>query len=228
MGRAPVVARVAPFGVFVLLTACQGLFGPVGQYWVYALKTIVGALLVWGMIPVVSELRLKFSPSAVLVGAAVFGLWVGLESPWTTQPQLWVKIGLLKPPTNSPPVWNPHEHFGHGTCAAWFFVLTRILGSTFVVPPIEEVFYRSFLYRYILKTDFLSMPLNRFAPTAFLLSALIFGFAHREWFAGILCAMAYQGLVIWKNRLGDAIAAHAVTNLLLGLWVVGRNQWQFW
>ena len=41
-------------------------------------------------------------------------------------------------------------------------------------------------------------------------------------------AFAYQGLVCWKKRLGDAITAHAITNFLLALWVVGRGAWKFW
>ena len=53
-------------------------------------------------------------------------------------------------------------------------------------------------------------------------------FAHREWLAGILCGFAYQGLVCWKKRLGDAMTAHAITNFLLALWVVGRGAWKFW
>ena len=104
----------------------------------------------------------------------------------------------------------------------------RILGSTFVVPPIEEVFYRSFLYRYLVKNDFLSIPLGAFAWTPFLVTSAVFGFAHFQWLAGILCGLAYQGLVCWKRRLGDAMTAHAVTNFLLGLWVVYRGAWQFW
>jgi CAAX prenyl protease-like protein len=62
----------------------------------------------------------------------------------------------------------------------------------------------------------------------FLATSLIFGFEHQEWLPGIVCGFAYQGLVCWKKRLGDAITAHAVTNLLLGLWVVWRGEWKFW
>jgi hypothetical protein len=40
--------------------------------------------------------------------------------------------------------------------------------------------------------------------------------------------MSYQWLVIRKQRLGDAMTAHAVTNLLLGGWVVWRDDWKFW
>ena len=39
---------------------------------------------------------------------------------------------------------------------------------------------------------------------------------------------AFQWLVIRKNRLGDAMTAHAITNFLLGLYIIWRGQWQFW
>jgi CAAX prenyl protease-like protein len=102
------------------------------------------------------------------------------------------------------------------------------LGSTFIVPPLEEVFYRSFLYRYIASQNFLSVPLNRFLPLPFLATAAIFGLSHNEWLAGILCGAAFQWLVLRKNRLGDAMTAHAITNLLLGAWIVWKGAWYFW
>jgi CAAX prenyl protease-like protein len=180
------------------------------------------------MRPFVLEMRWAFSWEAVMVGIGVFALWVGINGEWTTQNTLWVKLGLTHPPAAPAKPWNPNEQFGNGSPLAWGLVLTRILGSTFVVPPLEEVFYRSFLYRYIASQNFLAVPLNRFLPWPFFATAAVFGFSHNEWLAGILCGLAYQWLVIRKNRLGDAMTAHAITNFLLGVWVVGRGAWNFW
>jgi hypothetical protein len=104
----------------------------------------------------------------------------------------------------------------------------RIAGSSLVVPPLEEVFFRSFVYRYVTKADFLSEPLGRFNARAFVITSVLFGLEHQQWLAGILCGFAYQGLVCRKKRLGDAITAHAITNFLLGVWVAWRGEWQFW
>jgi len=49
-----------------------------------------------------------------------------------------------------------------------------------------------------------------------------------RWIPGILCGLAFQGLVVRKNRLGDAMTAHAITNFLLGIWIVWRHAWTFW
>jgi CAAX prenyl protease-like protein len=234
----PLLARAVPFVVFVALTFCQGQFGEAARYWFYVAKTIVGAWLVWTVRPLVGELRWEFSWEAVVAGVTVFGVWVGLDGLYPSVDQMIQRyicpllndIGLdswCPDPKGGVP-WNPHEAFGQGSTLAWMFIIVRIFGSTIVVPPLEEVFYRSFFYRYVTRPDFQSVPLGQFTWVPFLVTAAIFGFAHHEWLAGILCAFAYQGLVCRKKRLGDAITAHAITNLLLGLWVVRRGAWNFW
>ena len=224
----PAVARVAPFLVFVTLTFCQGKFGAASAFWFYFVKTLVGVWLIWEMRPLVSEMRWAFSWPAVAVGAGIFAIWVGVSGEWTTQNSLWVKLGISHPPKTPAAVWNPNDQFGAGSALAWLMIATRILGSTFIVPPLEEVFYRSFLYRYIASQNFLAVPLNRFLPLPFVATALVFGFSHNEWLAGILCGAAFQWLVLRKNRLGDAMTAHAITNFLLGVWIVWRSAWNFW
>ena len=226
--NSPALTRCAPFFIFVLLTAAQGQFGPASAYWFYLIKTLVGLWLLWEIRPLIAEMRWAFSREAVLVGVGVFALWVGLSGEWTTQNSLWVKLGLAHPAATPSAAWNPLAQFGRDSALAWLFVVARVLGSALIVPPLEEVFYRSFLYRYIASPNFLSIPLNRFLPVPFLTAAAVFGFSHNEWLAGILCGAAYQGLVLRKNRLGDAMTAHAITNFLLGLWVVWRGAWNFW
>lgn len=165
--------------------------------------------------PYIAEMRWKLSWEAVVVGIAVFALWVGLDN-------FYPHFGNLGTP------WNPHEQFGLNSSLALLFIAVRFIGSTLVVPPLEEIFYRSFVYRYIIRKDFEAVPLGQFRWSAFLITSVVFGFTHHQWLAGILCGFAYQGLVCWKKRLGDAMIAHAITNLLLGLWVIWKNDWKFW
>jgi CAAX prenyl protease-like protein len=228
LSGSPTVVRVAPFVVFVLLTAAQGKFGPESAYWFYLAKSLAGAWMILALRPFIAEMRWAFSWEAVWVGIGIFVVWVGISGEWTTQSSLWLKLGLSHPPKTPPPTWNPNEQFGGDSALACLFITVRILGSTFVVPALEEVFYRSFLYRYLARQEFLSVPLNRFAFFPFVATASVFGLAHNEWLAGILCGAAYQWLVLRKNRLGDAMTAHAITNFLLGAWVVWRGAWNFW
>jgi CAAX prenyl protease-like protein len=164
----------------------------------------------------VAEMRWAVSWEAVVVGVGVCVMWIGIYD-W------YPKFSKTGTP------WNPHTLYGEGSTMAWMFVLVHLLGSTFVVPPLEEVFYRSFLYRYFVKTDFLAMPLSRFHPLSFVVTSFIFGaLEHYEWLSGILCGLAFQWLVLRKNRIGDAMTAHAITNFLLGLWVIWKLDWKFW
>ena len=228
LSRSPLAARVAPFVLFVLLTGAQGKFGAASAYWFYLAKTLVGLWLIFEIRPLVTEMRWAFSWEAVAVGIGVFAVWVGINGEWTTQNSFWIKLGLSHPPATPALPWNPNAQFGSGSALAWLFVTVRILGSTFVVPPLEEVFYRSLLYRYLANQNFLAVPLNRFLPLPFLATAAVFGLSHNEWLAGIICGAAFQWLVLRKDRLGDAMTAHAITNFLLGVWIVWRGAWNFW
>jgi len=221
--NSPSLIRVVPFALFVVLTFCQDLFGEAARYWFYLGKTVVGAWLIWEMRRYVSEMRSVFSWEAVVAGIVVFVLWVGIDP-------LLQRLGIRYPKIaigQSGP-WNPLVRFADNVALAWFFIVVRIVGSAVVVPPLEEVFFRSWLYRYIARPDFQSVPLGRFLILPFAVSSVVFGLEHREWLAGILAGMIYAGLVCWKKRLGDAIVAHGVTNFFLGLWVVFKEQWQYW
>jgi uncharacterized protein len=211
----PALIRVAPFLIFLALTFGQGKFGAASAYWFYFAKTLVGAWLIFEMRPFVAEMRWAFSWEAIFVGVGIFVLWVGLDPFY---PEF----------SNKGATGNPGEIFGQNFALAWFFIAVHILGMTLVVPPLEEVFYRSFVYRYIANQNFLAVPPNQFLPLPFFATALVFGFSHNEWLAGILCGAAYQWLVLRKNRLGDAMTAHAITNFLLGAWIVWRGAWHFW
>jgi hypothetical protein len=225
----PIAVRVVPFAIFLLLTFAQGKFGEASRYWFYLAKTLAGAGMIWAVRPWIPEMRWKLSWSAVAAGLGVLGLWVGLDGWYPSLDQALTRVGLGKSAAAAAdPPWNPHAMFGQGSLLAWFFVMTRLVGSTLVVPPLEEVFYRSFVYRYLADQDFLKLPLAVVRWVPFTVTAIAFGLTHVEWLAGILCGMIYQGLVCWKGRLGDAMGAHALTNLGLGLWVITREAWHFW
>jgi uncharacterized protein len=211
----PVAVRVLPFFVFAGITTLGGLVGEGWRYWLYLAKCLAGAWIVWAVWPMVKEARWSFSWEGLGIGIGVFVLWVAMD-PFYGK---WMKGGEE---------WNPFNLYGKGSLLGWFLVLVRILGSTLIVPPIEELFYRSFLYRYVIKADFLSVPLKTVHWPSFVVVSVMFGAVHREWLAGIVCGAAYQYLVIRHGRLNEAMLAHATTNFLLGVYVVMRGAWQFW
>jgi CAAX prenyl protease-like protein len=213
--KSPLLARVVPFVVFLLLTGMAGQFDGEPRYWIYLAKTVAGGWLLWLARPYLAELKWNLTPIAFLGGIIIVVLWIGLDDVYPK----WGKPG---------PEWNPHQTFGTNAAPAWFFILVRVAGSSLVVPPLEEVFYRSFIYRYAAKKDWLAAPLNQFLPLPFFVASALFAVEHREWLPGLLTGFILQGIVIRTNRLGDAIVAHAVANLLLSAWVIWRGAWNFW
>jgi len=214
----PVHARVLPYVIILILTFVQDSFDGPQRYWLYLAKMLVGAWCIWEVRAIVPEMRWAISWEAMAVGVLVCVMWVGLD-PYYGKVEVMVKVGAP---------WDPFREFGDNSAMGWLFLVVRIAGSALVVPPIEEAFYRSFLYRYLVRKEFISMPISHVHWLSLVATSLIFGFSHYQWLAGILCGLAYQWLVIRKKRLGDAMMAHAITNFLLGLWVVWKGAWQFW
>jgi uncharacterized protein len=212
----PEYARVAPFAAYAVLGFFQGQLGPESRYWFYIFKTLIGAWLLWQVRPFVQEMRWRISWEAIVVGVAICALWVGLDG-------LYPRLQKLDNGA------TPFQQFGAGSALAWFYIGVHVVGMSVIVPPVEEIFYRSFLYRYFVKIDFLAMPLGQFHALSFVVTSVLFGLMHPDrWLAGILCGLAYQWLVIRKNRLGDAITAHAITNFLLAVWILWKGAWTFW
>jgi CAAX prenyl protease-like protein len=217
------MTRVLPFILFLILTTCQGRFGLASHFWFYAVKTLIGIALIAWMWSRVKEMRWRMSWEACCVGLACFLIWVGLDG---VIPRLGALLGDAA--EEKPWQWNPFEFFTDHPALAWTFVGIRILGSALIVPPLEEVFYRSAVYRYWVAPNIESVPLNRFHFKAFCATSILFGVVHQEWLAGIFCGAAFQWLVLRKGHLGDAMTAHAITNALLGVYVVWTDSWQFW
>jgi len=214
----PAYARVMPYLTILLITFVQASFIGSPRYWLYLAKMVIGIWCLWEVWPRAREVRWAFSWEAVVVGLIIWALWIGLD-PYYPKLQFRTKAGQP---------WNPFNQFGEHSLGGWFFVGVRLFGSTLVVPPIEEAFYRSFLYRYVAQASFTTVALSTLHWLSLFVTALVFGFSHYQWLAGIICGLAYQWLVIRKNRLGDAMTAHAITNFLLGLWIIWRGAWNFW
>ena len=220
MAKSPEHARFLPFAIWVGITALAMGGGDI-KFWSYMAKVFVGAWVVWEMRRYIPEVRWTVSWQAIVVGILVFVAWVGLD-PFYPKNNLFFK-------DTEGSIWNPFARFGEGSAIAWALIVIRIFGMTVLVPPIEEAFYRSLVYRYIVKYDFTKVALNHFDGVALVLTSVLFGFMHFQWLPGIICGLAYQWLVIRRGHLGDAITAHAITNFLLGVYVVwkGGEAWKF-
>ena len=222
LSRAAVV-RIAPFALFMVLLVLRGALpadGSIGidSRWVYGANVVlVGALLAvfWReygefarqLRPTVGEVGL-----AVVVGAAVFALWIQLDAPW-------MRIG------EPSAVFRPVDADGG---IDWPLAAVRLAGAMLLVPVMEELFWRSFLMRWVEQSTFEAVDPQTVGLRAVVLSTFVFVLAHTLWLAAIVAGLAYAWLYRRTGRLWVPVIAHGVTNGLLGGWVIVTGHWQFW
>jgi CAAX prenyl protease-like protein len=92
----------------------------------------------------------------------------------------------------------------------------------------EELFWRSFLLRYLINPDFKKVPIGTFSLFSFVSTVVLFGLEHHRWLPGIIAGIIYTLLLYRKKELFDCILSHAITNLVLGIYVIMTHQWRYW
>lgn len=215
------LARCIPFIVFMALLALRGTL-PDGSgldarciYGGQAL--LVAGLLAWywrgyGELTRQNLPEAREVGEAVVVGIVVFALWVNLDAPW-------MQLG------EATASFVPLDADGH---PLWTLIALRLAGAALVVPVMEELFWRSFLMRWIENPVFERIDPQRVGLKALALSTFVFMLAHTLWLAAIVAGLAYALLYRRSGKLWSAVIAHAVTNGLLGLWVIATGRWEFW
>lgn len=222
----PAALRCLPFGVFIAGLALRGVLAEhtaIDTRWLYALQAGIAALaLVW-LWQHFGELRAAPPPPArpgpaaglaiaVALGLAVFALWITLTAPW---------MRLGEPAASFVPL-------GEDGRPQWPLIALRAAGAVLVVPLIEELFWRSFLMRWIDRRDFLSLAPQAVSWRAVGISSLLFALGHDLWLAGLVAGLAFGALYRYTGSIWHAVLAHAVANAALAGWVVWRGAWGFW
>jgi CAAX prenyl protease-like protein len=223
--EAQTMARILPFALYMAFLAIEGAvvdFAPaldlswLDVRWLYPVKiaAVVAALWYYRTFYVELFARSNWLWAALiapLFGLVVFVLWINLDSGW-------MNLGGAAG-------FDPRDSSG---AFDWPLVMIRLAGAALVVPLMEELFWRSFLLRWIQEHHFLELAPVQIGLRAILISSVLFGLEHNLWFAGIVAGLAYAWLYRASGNLWPPIIAHATTNLVLGLWVLNTGAWQFW
>ena len=208
------LAYILPFAIYIGLTLVGSLFEN-GPYIMYPIKTVAVAVSLWFFRKSYNELRQPIAGRsiflAIVVGVAVFVIWIAPEG-------LYPKLGSSE--------FNPFVFESKGWI--YFSIAFRLIGAALVVPVFEELFWRSFLIRWIITPDFKTVLLGKFTWLSFGLTVVFFGVEHHHWLVGLAAGAIYNGLLYHYKNLWPCIVAHAVTNLTLGLYVLATKQWGFW
>jgi len=207
----PVTVYLVPF-LAILAAGLIARAASADFEWIYGLRVVAAAGALWYFRRYYRDLDLTFGPMALGIGAVVCAMWIALDRF-----------------TSIPPVAAPAA-FAHATLSARSAWITlRLIGAVITVPIAEELAFRGFLLRRLASADFESVSFKAFYWMPFVASSIAFGILHGDrWLAGAIAGMCYAFAVQRRGRLGDAIAAHGFTNLLLAVWVLVTGNWQFW
>jgi exosortase E/protease (VPEID-CTERM system) len=180
--------------------------------WLYPLRIALPLIPLWVFRDYYRELRWSWSWTPVGIGVAVFVMWIALEP--------------ARDPADVSRI--PDALSGVSTAVAGVWLVSRVLGSSIVVPVVEELAFRGYLVRRLISADFSQVSPKQFTALSFIVSSVAFGALHQRWLAGILAGMAYAFAQYRRGEITDAIVAHAVTNTLLAVYVLAFGQWGFW
>jgi exosortase E/protease (VPEID-CTERM system) len=191
----------------------------------YPLRFIAALVALWLFRRSYRSLDWRFGWAAPLTGAGVFAIWIA---------PTWLAASLPGWHAN----WFVHDEATStlGTALAalspaarWTWIGLRTAAAVITVPIAEELAFRGYLARRIMSREFDRVFFTRLSLVALGVSSLAFGVMHgQHWFVGILAGLAYAWLLRSKGRIGDAVVAHAVSNLLLAGWVLSHGAWSLW
>lgn len=214
------VAYVLPFAVFLGFLALQKYFPLPGSI-EFTVRDLLLAAVLYSFSRHVIQLRPTRPLETVILGIAVFVIWVGPDLLFPTYRQHWLfqnsflgQITVTIPGSvlQSPGVLWP-----------------RIIQAVVFVPILEELFWRAWLMRWLISPNFEKVSLGAYQAGAFWITAALFASEHGPyWDVGLIAGIAYNWWMIRTRSLADCILAHAVTNGCLCWYVAATHRWEYW
>ena len=155
--------------------------------------------------------------------------WIGLCH-LKLEPKILAPLGLDGfLPGGERPGYNPFdpENLADQPAWAWTFLAIRFFGLAVVVAVIEEFFLRGFVLRFVVAQNWWKVPFGTVTPLVVVLGTAIPMAMHP---GELLASLVWFSMITWlmvrTRNIWDCVAAHGVTNLLLGIYVVVYDQWQ--
>lgn len=204
-------------GVFLLFLALGDVLG-LGP-WEHPFRAAVLFFVVWAFSRRLLDLNVRSWTLSLGVGIAVFLVWIA--------------------PDSLVPGWRSHWIFqtfgstasslGDGHNQLPVVLVFRTVRAVILVPVIEELFWRGWLLRWLVKPDFETVPLGSCTRSAFWITAVLFASEHGPfWEVGLLAGIAFNWLIMRVRSLTDCIIAHAVANGALSAYVIVSGKWEYW
>jgi uncharacterized protein len=194
---------------------------PLRQDVEFGLRLVILSAVLWAFSRRALDLGMSNPLGTVAIGLGVFAIWVAPDALFPGYRQLW--------PFHNPIVGAVHTSLRGGSAEDTLTLTLRSIRAIVIVPIVEELFWRGWLMRWLIRPDFEKVPLGAYAARAFWLVALLFAAEHGPyWDVGLIAGVIYNFWMCRVKRLGDLIWAHAITNGALCAYVVYTHKWEFW
>lgn len=196
----PLAAMILPFVAMMASGMVLNTFLPVTGLG-YPLKVVAAGAVLAAFLPQLRAVDLRSAGLPIVVGVAIGLLWLATLPPMTgSDNELLLALVALSP----------------AALAGW--ILFRVVGTSILVPIVEELFFRGYLFQRFDRPGIWRVG-------ALLVSSAAFALLHDRWVAAFLAGAVYALMVLLRGRLSDAIFAHAATNAVIAAWAVWHGDW---
>jgi len=218
--RSAAVPYVAPFVIFLALIGLSHLW-PMPALADEILRLVVMLAVLSLVARPVMDFRMQNWGASVLVGVAIFILWIAPDLLFVQYRSLFLFDNSVVGTARS----SLTEAARHDVPVLFL----RTLRAVAIVPIVEELFWRGWLMRWVINNDFERVPLGAYSALSFWAVALLFASEHGPyWDVGLVAGILFNWWMIRTKSLGDLILAHAVANACLSGYVIAAGKWEYW
>ncbi len=219
LARHAAAAYVAPFAVFVVLLAAARYL-PAGG-WGSLLRLAAPAAALGIFSRRILDLRPRRTFSSIGVGVMVFAIWVAPDIMWAGYRSHWLFENAI--------TGGVASTLSDADRGDWAVLALRAARAVIIVPLVEELFWRGWLMRWLIRSDFEAVAPGTYSAGAFWITAVLFASEHGPyWDVGLLAGIVYNGWLLRTRKLADCILAHSVTNAALSAYVLATGKWEYW
>ena len=166
------------------------------------------------------DLRVRHLAATVAIGIAVFVVWIAPDLLFKGYRHFWLFENALT---------GKAQTSLASTTTNWPVLALRTIRAVVIVPIVEELFWRAWMMRWLIDSDFEKVPLGKYSAQSFWVVAVLFASEHGSyWDVGLAAGIIYNWWMVRTRSLGDLILAHAVTNGILGAYVIAFGKWEYW
>lgn len=196
---------------------------------IYTVKIALTIAAILFVLPGYRQFPFHISLLSIVVGIVGIVLWIGICH-LQLERKFLALLGfedLLS--FGDRPAFEPLKMLADTPVWAYTFLAIRFLGLALIVPIIEEFFLRGFLMRFAVNETWWTVPFGTLTRAAAVIGTAVPMLMHPgELLAAFVWFSLVTLLMFRTKNIWDCVAAHAVTNLLLGIYVVTQHQWQLW